>query len=88
MCLCVCMCMYVPVPMVTRGARFPGAEVIDHYEPPRRGAGSNPGPLERQPVLLTTEPSLQPHFHFILITNLILKVKSILKLKWLVHYIG
>jgi len=34
--------------------------VIDTFEPPCESWELNPGPLERQPVFLVTEPSLQP----------------------------
>jgi hypothetical protein len=34
--------------------------VIDGYAPPRGGRGLNSGLLEKQPVLITSEPSLQP----------------------------
>ena len=37
-----------------RVSRSPGTEVIDSWE-------LNLGPLEKQPVLLTAEPSLQPY---------------------------
>jgi len=40
-------------------AGSPGMAVIDGCEPPSGCWGSNSEPLEEQPVLLTTEPSLQ-----------------------------
>ncbi|EGW01477.1 E3 ubiquitin-protein ligase NEDD4 [Cricetulus griseus] len=36
--------------------------IIDGCEPPYGCWELNPGPLEEQPVLLTSEPSLQPHY--------------------------
>ena len=41
------------------GVRFPGSRVIDDCEPPREYWELNLGPLEGQPVLLTSELSLQ-----------------------------
>jgi hypothetical protein len=43
------------------GAEVPGIEVTDGYESPRGCWESNWGLLEEQPVMLTTEPPLQPH---------------------------
>ena len=40
------------------GTGFPRTGVTNGCEPPRGYWESNPGPLEEQPVLLTTEPSL------------------------------
>jgi hypothetical protein len=42
------------------GIRSPGPGVRDGCEPPYGCKESNPGPLQEQPVLLTSEPSLQP----------------------------
>jgi hypothetical protein len=42
-----------------QGVRSPGAGITDHCEPPCRCWELNPGPLQEQPVLLTTEPSFQ-----------------------------
>ena len=39
---------------------FPGTGVIAGHEPPCGRWELNLGPLEKQPVLLTTKPSLQP----------------------------
>lgn len=57
--------MYVCVPCPWRpeeGVRPPGAEVGDGCEPPCGGGGwgvgSNTGPFEERPVLLTIEPSV------------------------------
>jgi hypothetical protein len=44
------------------GVRSLGTEVTDNCEPPCLQL--IPGPLEQQPVMLTTEPSLQPSFFF------------------------
>jgi hypothetical protein len=41
--------------------RSSGTGVIDSCELPRGCWELNSGPLEGQPVLLTTEPFLQPH---------------------------
>ena len=54
--------MYIgglPACMVCEGAECPGTEVTDSGELPCGYWESNPGPLEEQTVLLTTEPSLQ-----------------------------
>ena len=40
--------------------RYPGTGVRDGCGPPCGHWEANPGPLEEQPVPLTTEPSLQP----------------------------
>lgn len=60
MCRCVhlsvCVCP-VGICMWNRGVGGPGAGVTYACEP--RVLGVNLGPLEEQPVLLTTEPSLQ-----------------------------
>jgi hypothetical protein len=50
-CLHVCLC---------EGVRSPGTGVTDIYELPCECWELNLGPLEKQPALLTTEPSLQP----------------------------
>ena len=42
------------------GAESPETVIADSYEPPCGCWEMNTGPLEEQPVLLTTEPSLQP----------------------------
>ena len=52
-CLHVCLC---------EGVRSLGTRVTDCCELPPGCWELNPGPLEEQPVLLTTEPSLQPFF--------------------------
>ena len=41
------------------GIRSPGSGVADSCEPPCGGWDLNPGPLEEQPVILTTEPPPQ-----------------------------
>ena len=43
----------------------PSDLIIDDYEPMCGCWELNSGPLEEQTVLLTTEPSLQPHYVFI-----------------------
>ena len=48
-CVSVCLCV-----------RFPGTGITENCELPCRSWELNPGPLKKQPVLLTTEPSLQP----------------------------
>ena len=40
----------------------------------------NPGPLEEQSVLLTTEPSLQPHFFFFLRQGFSVALEPVLEL--------
>lgn len=40
--------------------RLSGTGVVDSCEPPRGCWELNPAPLEEQPVLLISEPSLQP----------------------------
>jgi hypothetical protein len=42
------------------GSETPGTGVTGGCEPPWGCWELNTGPLEEQPVLLTTEPSLQP----------------------------
>ena len=44
------------------GARSPATGVTDSCELPCGYWELNPGPLEEQPVLLTTEPSPQPEY--------------------------
>jgi hypothetical protein len=39
--------------------RSPGAEVLDSCELPHQEWEQNPGPLQEQKLLLTTEPSFQ-----------------------------
>jgi hypothetical protein len=46
--------------LVFEGVTFPGTGVADINEPPCGCWEMNSGLLEEQPVLLTTEPSLQP----------------------------
>jgi hypothetical protein len=46
---CMCLC---------EGVRTPGIGIIDCYELPCRCWELNPDPLQEQPVLLTTDPSL------------------------------
>jgi hypothetical protein len=52
-CLHVCLC---------EGVGSSGTGIIDSYELPCRYWESNLGPLEEQPELLTTEPSLQSNY--------------------------
>jgi hypothetical protein len=47
----VCLC---------KGVRFSGTKATDNCELPCGFWELNPGPLEEQPRLLTTQPSLQP----------------------------
>ena len=47
-----------------RGASSPGTGAIASCEPPCGTWGPNPGPLEEQQMLLTTEPSLQSTIFF------------------------
>jgi hypothetical protein len=54
-CLHVCLCA---------GVGSPTTGVADSCEPPYECWESIPGPLQEQPVLLTTEPSLQPSVLF------------------------
>jgi hypothetical protein len=63
-CMYVCM-MYVCVlcaclVVIEEGTRFPKTGVTDGSEPPCWCWELNPGPLQEQTALLTTEPSLQP----------------------------
>lgn len=51
-------CMEVQVPLEAWGLRCPGARVVSL---PAWGLGLNLGHLQKQYVLLTTEPSLQYH---------------------------
>ena len=49
------------MPVEAQGVfKSPRTEVTDGFEPPHGYWESNLGPLEEQPVLLSTEPSLQP----------------------------
>lgn len=50
-CLHMCLCEVV---------RFPGTGIADSCELLRGCWESDPGPLEKQAVLLTTDPSMQP----------------------------
>ena len=50
-----------------KGVRSVGSRVINGYEPSLGCWETNPDPLEKEPVLLITEPSLQPHWERILI---------------------
>ena len=50
-------CLHV---YLSEGVRILGARVTDSGELTCGCWKLNPGPLEEQPVLLTTEPSLQP----------------------------
>lgn len=43
----------------SEGVRIPGTGVTEDCEPPRGWEQSNPGPRQKQPVLLTVEPCLQ-----------------------------
>ena len=55
------MCMQVQcLQRPEEGVRFLGAEVTDGCELTYGCWDSNPSPVEKQPVLLTAEPSLQP----------------------------
>ena len=45
---------------VREGVRSPGTGVTGSCELPCRFWELNPGPLEEQPVLVTTKPTLQP----------------------------
>lgn len=47
-----------------RGCGSPGTRVIDSCESPRGCWESNLCPMEEQPMLLTTESSLQPLLRF------------------------
>lgn len=46
--------------LVFKVVRFPGNRIANSCEVPCGCWVLNPGPLEEQPVVLTTEPSLQP----------------------------
>jgi len=48
------------------GVGCPGTGVTDRHEPPCGCCELNPGLLEEQPVLLTSEPSLQPLLKYLL----------------------
>ena len=59
-CMCLCtMCMQYPQ-RPEEDIRSHGTEVKDNCQLPCGCWELNPGPLQEQPVLLTTEPSLQP----------------------------
>jgi hypothetical protein len=62
---CMSMChVCVQCPWGLKGGiRSPGTRVTDDFEAPYGFWDSNQGPLEEQPVLITTEPSLQPPSH-------------------------
>jgi hypothetical protein len=59
-CLHVCLC---------EGVRSPETGIANSCELPYECWELNLGPLKEQPVLLTTEPSLQPHRSFDVMTN-------------------
>lgn len=54
------MCFYLCSLHVCEGIRNPGTGVTDKCELPCGCWEMNPGPLEELPVLLTTEPCLEP----------------------------
>ena len=54
--LYVCTCLRKP----EKGTGFPGAGITGGCELSGMGAGKKTYPLEKKPVLLTTESSLQP----------------------------
>ena len=56
-CLCTVCVQHLQWP--EEGAESPRIEVTGYWELPCRNWESNPGPLEEQPVLLTTELLLQ-----------------------------
>ena len=61
-CLHACLCtMYAPGAhrVQKEGVRSPGTGITDGCEPPHGCWKLNLGPLEEQPVFLTSEPSLQ-----------------------------
>jgi hypothetical protein len=58
--LCAFMCTGVLPAYLCVGVGSPGTEVTDSCEPPCGYWELNLGPLEEQPVFLTTESSLQP----------------------------
>lgn len=47
------------MPAKAEGSGCPSTRVIDDCEQPCRCWGKDPGPLEKQPLLLTAKPSLQ-----------------------------
>ena len=55
-------CMYA---CLCKSVGSPGTRATDSYEVPHRYWELNPGSLGKQPVLLTTGPSLQPWSSFI-----------------------
>jgi hypothetical protein len=56
-------CMYTQYPQnPDEGVRFHGTRVSDDYETPCVWWELSQSPLKEQPVLLTAEPSLLPHF--------------------------
>ena len=57
--LCVCVLVFFLYASLYEGIRSPGIGVTDSGELPCGCWELSPGPLEEQPVLLTTEPSLQ-----------------------------
>ena len=58
------------------GIKFPGPRIIHGCDSLCEYWDSNQGPLEEQPVLLTTEPSLMPRI-FLLNTALLLMEMSV-----------
>lgn len=62
LCELVCMCtMYVPgtLGIQKKASDLPGTGVRDGFEPPWGCRGPTPGSLQRQHMLLNSEPSLQ-----------------------------
>lgn len=55
MCIRVMQCLW----KTEEGIRLPGSRATDSYLLPRGYWNKNPGPLQKQPVFLTTEPSFQ-----------------------------
>jgi hypothetical protein len=59
-CLRMCLC---------KGAKPPGTGVTESCELPCGCWELNPGHLEEQPVLLTPEPSVQPHISVFVVSE-------------------
>lgn len=58
--------MLVQVPMQPRGINFPGAGLTEGYKPPWGHWEPNPGPLLKQPVLLTAKAFLLPLLYLLI----------------------
>ena len=60
-----CALVFCPHECLCKGVGSPGTVITESCEQPCRCWESNVGPLEEQPVLLITKPSLRPLIHLV-----------------------